>query len=196
MILVQKVPIAIFVATVISSPLVNADWVQWAGNGHYYQVVHAPDGVTYDQALVGAQNLGGHLATVTSAAEGDFIFSLADNPIYWYANVFNANIGPWLGGFQPEGSPEPGGGWQWVTGEPFTYTNWWPGEPNNSGGTENRLHLYSIPAPNRASLWNDVSDFVLINGYVVEAEAIPEPGSFVLFSSIGFLCLLRRHRTL
>ena len=48
----------------------------------------------------------------------------------------------WLGGFQDLTSPnysEPSGGWTWVTGEPWSYTNWFPGEPNNTGGGEDYL---------------------------------------------------------
>ncbi len=60
----------------------------------------------------------GHLATVTSAEENAFIVDMT--------NSYNH----WLGGYQPAGSDEPAGNWQWVTGEPWIYANW------NSGGTE------------------------------------------------------------
>ena len=32
----------------------------------------------------------------------------------------------WLGGYQQHPTTEPGGGWAWVTGEPWVYTNWSP----------------------------------------------------------------------
>jgi len=44
--------------------------------------------------------------------------------------------------------------WYWDDGRPWSYTNWHPGEPNNHGGGENRVHL-GLQAP---GTWNDVHD--------------------------------------
>lgn len=74
-------------------------------------------GLTWTAARAAAEAAGGYLATLTSAAENAFAVSLINGPT-------------WIGGFQPAGSPEPAGNWQWVTGEPFTYTHWHPDEPN------------------------------------------------------------------
>lgn len=51
-----------------------------------------------------------------------------------------------------------GGTWKWVTGEPFDcetcYTDWYPGEPNNTGGRENFLELGGgLSCPE--GFWND-----------------------------------------
>jgi len=93
-------------------------------NGHYYRFV--PRSLTWDNARVVAfsqthDGLRGHLATITSEFEQAFVEKIAVRP----------NAHTWLGGFQPSGSPEPDGNWQWVTGEPFSYSNWapWPGRP-------------------------------------------------------------------
>jgi len=152
----------------------NLPQVTWSDNGHVYQAICTPAGVTWDEANAAAQAAGGYLATINTADENSFVFNLVDDPIFWYANVFNANIGPWLGGFQPPDSPEPGGGWSWVTDEPFLFTAWSGGEPNNSGGTEHRVHYYRTGAPARGALWNDVTDIVPILGYVIEWEPRPE----------------------
>ena len=174
----------ILAAAIGGLPFANqsqASPVQWTtgpgANGHFYDVI-ASTGINWQDAQAAAVSAGGYLATITSAAENSFVFSLADQPQFWYVNQPGANIGPWLGGFQPAGSPEPGGGYQWVTGEPFVYTDWSSGEPNNSSNTESRIHFFKNPAPGRSQQWNDVSDFVLINGYVV--ESVPEPSSIVL----------------
>lgn len=82
--------------------------------------------------------LGGHLVTITSEAENDFVFRLTDDDTYWFHSL-NWR-GPWIGTLQPPGSEEPAGGWSWVTGEPFTYARWDAQQPNNFNGTpENRL---------------------------------------------------------
>src|SRR5262249_23259674 len=41
----------------------------------------------------------------------------------------------------------------WVSGEPVTYTNWNPGEPNNSGGNENYTEMLGSNGQ-----WNDQPD--------------------------------------
>ncbi len=94
----------------------------------------AYEDATWDAAKRAAERLGGHLATIASQSENSQAYQLvaADDSL-WYIDPYNNGIGPWIGGYQPAGSPEPGGGWRWVTGEAFNYTNWAPGEPNNSG---------------------------------------------------------------
>ena len=90
--------------------------LRWTQNGNHYASISAT--LTWEEAKEAAENLSfmgkpGHLATVTSAAEGTYIRD-------------NLGVG-WLGGFQPTDSPEPIWNWQWVTGETWDYNNWWPG---------------------------------------------------------------------
>ncbi len=66
----------------------------------------------------------GHLATITSQEEQDAVHALLENDVAF----------GFLGGRRSTGQ------WQWVTGEPWGYTNWQPGEP--TGGTgEDYLHF-------------------------------------------------------
>jgi hypothetical protein len=85
--------------------------------------------------------------------------------------------GPWLGGFQPAGSLEPDGGWQWVTGETWSFTNWTVGEPNNTSGREAFLHFFGRSDDGRSSTWNDLRDDFGITAFVV--EYIPAPSSSI-----------------
>ena len=131
-------------------------------NGHSYEAISVSGGINWDDAKAAAEALGGHLATLTSAAENQFI---VDN----FSEAFG---GPteafyWLGAEQPDlGSPA-ADGWEWVTGEPFSFTNWSTsdgGQPSDGGGAEDALQIWHSPL----GAWNDQFRVSLINGYLVE----------------------------
>ena len=111
-------------------------------------------GLSWNAADDLATAAGGHLATITSEEEDDWVI----------ANQVRNFYKTWLGGFQPEGTGEPNQGWEWVTGEAWNYTNWSPGgEPNNSGGEEDYLQYNDIfpPTWNDALVDNAVYDFIV-----------------------------------
>ena len=91
-------------------------------NGHYYDAISGS--MSWDAAKANAESqtymgVQGHLATITSQAENDFIVTQFPYPGISLGDPLGR--GYWLGGFQPVG-PEPNQGWQWVTGELFSYT--------------------------------------------------------------------------
>jgi hypothetical protein len=152
--------------------------VQWpigaGGNGHFYEPVLVPGGIDWESANSAAVARGGYLATTASPEENSFVFGLVSNdPRFWVPPI---TIGPWLGGFQPPGSPEPAGNWQWITGEPFDYTNWETGEPSNSGTTgEDRIVMWGSRGPPKEK-WDDLYAFETENrpvGYIVEYSTGP-----------------------
>ena len=107
-------------------------------NGHYYQVYDTP--MTWDEAKAYCESLGGHLATITSAEENNFIKDLVSSGT---KNVY------WLGASDAEQE----GVWKWVTSEPFEFTNWSYGEPNDDGEIstpEDYLEMYKS-----SGKWND-----------------------------------------
>ena len=130
--------------------------VSSGGNGHAYEVVGTLcSGITWANAHAAAIAAGGYLATITTAAENAYVLGL---------------LGPsaWLGGTQSAFGAEPAGGWRWVTGgEPFTWTNWAPGQPDNGGGSEDRLQIASAAAGGQ---WNDAADTATAFAYVVEYD--------------------------
>jgi phage gp36-like protein len=137
------------------------------GNGHYYRLAYYSYAISWDQAQAEALAMGGYLATLISAEENDFVFSaVAQDPHAW-----NNAEGPFLGGFQPPGSPEPSGGWQWVNNEgPFNFTAWAVGEPNNQGDED------VLQFRNHAASWNDRARTVQsgVRSFIVEFNDDPE----------------------
>ena len=169
--------------------------ITWSVNGHMYDVIVFPD-QTWDAARTNALALGTgwDLATITSSGEQAFINSLLGTP------PTDGIVQYWVGGFQPAGSPEPGGNWQWVNGEGLfwnngaisnVYSNWGGGEPNQ-GGIQNHLAL-----DNRYGWgWDDNDSFVagVTRGYVAESVSpVPVPASILLFG-IGLAGLAAAYR--
>jgi len=66
---------------------------------------------------------GGHLASIHSKEENDFVAGLA--------SPFHDE--PWLGGTDVTGS------WVWSDGSPFSFIAWGPDQPDNAGGKEHCL---------------------------------------------------------
>jgi len=87
-------------------------------NGHTYAIFDKS--LTWQEAKEYCESLGGHLVTITSKEEQDFVVSLLQKGDKWQY---------WLGGNDVDSKEN----WQWVTNEPWSYTNWNPGQPDNIG---------------------------------------------------------------
>jgi hypothetical protein len=181
------------------------------GNGHYYAFV--PTGATpatwtaaRDQA--GGSSLGpgtvGHLATVSDAAENDFIV----HDVLPMGTSLSKSL-VWLGGFQndtPVKSLPPDVGWQWITPEAWNYGNWAAGEPNDENaahtGDERYLTMwvhFVVDGVDSRGTWNDENLESQTQspsmGFLVEYEArVPEPATALLALLGGAALLARRAR--
>jgi hypothetical protein len=177
-----------------AEPLLNP------ANGHYYKLVVSPNSpfgppVRFADAVSAAaasSHLGmpGHLATITSQEEQDFLMSAFGGPQrsqwFWIAASDATVNGEW----RWVAGPETGRlFWQGnYTGTGFGFDSWGRAgfsgqrnEPNDAdpqGATEDfaalRFELFS-----RRAFWNDISD---VNpgaprGYIIEYSPIPEPPS-------------------
>ena len=147
-----------------------------------------------EAAATSFRGIPGHLATITTPAENDF---LVDSvlPVHFY--------GFWIGGKQA-GDIEPADGWEWIKGEPWTFTNWDIGEPNNADLDEDFLQIYSnwndAPVPDRRlpGSWNDIPDGRITHsaGYVIEYTPVPEPAPVILLAGGAFMLLSARRSDL
>lgn len=91
--------------------IVNGTLIEY--NGHYYQVFDK--GLNWNDAKAYCESVGGHLVTITSENEQQFVKSILSK-----TQTYN-----WLGGYKNNGK------WEWITSEEWDYTNWGIGEPNN-----------------------------------------------------------------
>ena len=163
------------------------------GNGHFYQVVTVPAGITWPEAKARAEAAGGYLATLTSASEATYVYQLASQiPAAWFLHPAGDTLGPWLGGRQLPNSKEPDGGWYWITNEAWSYTNWAYGEPsNNNQGTSEDSLLFVGRGSTTGPEWNDYPGTGKALAYVVEWSSsspviLENPSSPSLFAGQRF----------
>ena len=96
-------------------------WKHPDGTTHWYEVVAPRGGITWDEAHAAAASAGGYLATITSAEENAFVFSLVDQGTYWTQPLLTLPLlGPRLGGMQAAGAQAPHGGRGWSARESST----------------------------------------------------------------------------
>lgn len=131
-------------AGIIAGPITNPD------NGQEYYLL-TPNTWTASEAE--AESLGGTLAVINNSAEHDWIFSTFGS----YGG--NAKRSLWIGLRRDR----IGGPFQWTAGTPVTYTNWSPGEPDNCGGNESYVHMWSNSTQNPGK-WNDAADDLNLEG--------------------------------
>lgn len=156
--------LAACVVLAAASQIALAQPVQWPGNGHWYEVVVVDDPISWPDAQAAAVASGGYLATLTSAEENQFVYDLIPPEAWYYHNEWAQ--GPWLGATDVATE----GAWEWVTGEPWNYTNWLGGQPDN-WWEEDHLCFWSVGTP--GSTWNDArAPQTWIYSYIIEYESL------------------------
>ena len=135
---------------------VNGHWIR---QGRRYMVT---DPLTWSQAQALARAWGGHLVTLNDAAEQQ-----------WVDDTFDQFGDFWIG-FQDANTE---GTWEWVSGQPVTYTNWASGEPN----TASFDYAYMDDANGQ---WRDASETTTYRA-VIEMDAFgladATPGPFAQY---------------
>jgi uncharacterized repeat protein (TIGR02543 family) len=124
---------------------------------------------TWHEAKADAESRGGRLAILDTQSKNAAASIFLQDQGYWPML--------WIG-LSDEADE---GHWKWVNGQAVTFSNWDPGEPNNSQN-EDFAHLYGPAAGGR---WND-STAPTRHGYLLESlkkllavDPAPKPGLFL-----------------
>lgn len=133
---------------------------------------------TWTDAQATAQTLGGNLVTINDQAEQNWLISIfGGSELFWIGLTDQSNEGTF----------------QWISGEPTSYTNWAFGEPNNLGGNENYAHMNWTSA----GRWNDVpnSGFSGLHRGIIERSvpaAVPTPALLPGLIGMGIAACRKR----
>lgn len=148
-------------------------------NGHAYKLIDSS--MNWNSAQAYCESLGGHLVTINSSDEQQFVSNIA-------SKSSKKNI--WLGAIKNEN-----GKFSWVTGETATFSNWSSGEPSNYDNTENAvmMYTYSNGLVNLGE-WNDISaeggtvaGFTVNDiGIICEWDNATENGSTTVTDATGY----------
>lgn len=115
-----------------------------------------------------AESLGGHLVTVNDSTEQSWLLTTF-GPI----DVDNSPNSFWVGLFNASNNSYQ---WTWTSGEPFGYSNWYPGEPNGLAAGDDEAVCVGRYAGGQ---WNDTrNDNTIFPGHP------PQPRGVVEFSPL------------
>jgi hypothetical protein len=122
--------------------------LQWradqGGNGHWYLLKTQQTGIDWSDANSFAASKNGRLGQIESTTERQFLFDLSATSVAAWNRDAGGALGPWLGGWQQSGAPEPNGGWIWTDGSPvdFAICHLVNSDPSGCGTNENRMSFW------------------------------------------------------
>lgn len=126
--------------------------------------------LTWVEAKSKCEEMGGHLVTITSQEEQEFVQTLLENGQkrqYWIGLKTDGDVA-------------------WVTGEEYSFSNWDKGEPNGNrrsdGEREHYVHIYNVANPavsgSKRFKWNDM---YIDNTY-------PKEENNFSMATVGYIC--------
>lgn len=189
----SKARALLFIGSVmVCGQAANAQWVNYRLNSYMI----SDQAMDWKTARTWAEGHGGHLVTITDVDENAFVLATFATP----------GVGIWMGLEQDCGDPacsgecEPACGWKWITGEPLSFQNWAPNEPNDMGGAEHNGEMYAQDNVNLPGGWNDDMQASVLRAVVERDNSIPAVSEWglvvmaLLVLSAGTVVLIRRRR--
>lgn len=150
----------------VSSPIAAQVPVEWpvaaGGNGHWYVLQAQPNG-RFWELVSRAEAQGGHLVSITSATENEFVRALS----------MGHNVH--FGAFHDQGAPgfsEPASGWTWVSGEPWTWSGWCSNQPDDASWGGYQGQEVARFNTSTATCWDDAHSLVQLESIAIEATVI------------------------
>jgi hypothetical protein len=157
--------------------------VQWAGNGHWYDIVPSGANGAWANAEANAVGLGGHLVTINDLAEET-----------WLRATFGSSTRFWIG--YTDAATE--GTWLWSSGETPGFTHWDGGEPNNVSPPPVGEDYAVLNWNTGDGAWNDWDhlrpDYYYINGIAEWPAGVPEAGSSAVLLGLSGVLLITLQR--
>jgi hypothetical protein len=124
-----------------------------------------------------ARAAGGHLVTISSEEENQFVAELfSTDDRFILIDPFGSSHGPAIGLYQLPNSDEPAGGWTWETGEPIAYSNWDRphDQPSNFKPDFSYGHFFRDPDRTAAGKpilqWGDIMSDISGRGFIMEID--------------------------
>jgi hypothetical protein len=154
---------------------IKASAIPLVYNGHEYFLTARASTWMDSEAQAVAQ--GGHLVAINDAQEAA-----------WIQANFGINTSIWIG-FNDLATE---GNWVWSNGDPVIYTNWLPGEPNNSLDEDG-----AVTGGLWGAGWNDLSvtryqDYGHAGYGLIETVPDSSNSALLLGSAIGCILMIRR----
>jgi large repetitive protein len=119
--------------------------------GHAYALTELAGSWTQARAI--ARAMGGDLVSINSAAENQFLVDRFGSSLFWIGLTDETVEGQW----------------RWVNGDPYIYTNWYSGQPDNGGNNEDYAVLNW-----GGGRWNDVQgNYSNLRGIVENDGTVP-----------------------
>ena len=146
------------------------------GNGHAYTLTSGPS--NWLDARSEAETLGGYLVTINDQSEQQFV-------VQSFLSGANSNDTYWIGLTDKDSE----GVFEWSNGEPVTYTNWYPGEPNDFAAGEDCVIInwhFSQGNTTAQGDWNDVP----LEANQVGIIEMPAPTSVPGPAGLGLIVLM------
>ena len=119
----RRLPVEINIYKIYFTGECPSGWINGGSIGGCYLFSQSDTGVTYNEAISICESNGGFLTDILNQETQNLLVNFATSQNYqnriWYLGANNFANGQFV----------------WISGNSFTYNNWFTGEPNRSGNS-------------------------------------------------------------